>query len=69
MAFLRGDGISNREAVYNLMTKNLKVYKRREKLPFRNLRYKINPYIYKFFKKQSNYLDAINENLEILHIR
>ena len=49
-----GDGISNRVAlVYNLMTKNLKdVYKVEKKNYFLgNLRYKINPYLYKFFKK------------------
>ena len=49
-----GDGISNRVAlVYNLMTKNLKkVYKVEGKnYLLGNLRYKINPYIYKFFKK------------------
>ena len=49
-----GDGISNRVAlVYNLMTKNLKdVYKVERKNYFLgNLRYKINPYLYKFFKK------------------
>jgi hypothetical protein len=48
----QGDGKSNRIVlVYNLMTKNIKeVYKVEKKNYFLgNLRYKINPYFYRFF--------------------
>ena len=48
-----GDGKSNRLAlVYNLMTNDIKgVYKAENKNYFLgNLRYKINPYLYRFFK-------------------
>tara|TARA_Y100000996_G_C22526405_1_gene644599 strand:- start:1036 stop:1662 length:627 start_codon:yes stop_codon:yes gene_type:complete len=49
----KGDGKSNRVAlVYNLMTKRIKdVYKIEKKNYFLGqLRYKINPYLYRFFK-------------------
>ena len=57
MAFLSGDGKSNRIVlVYNLMTRRIKdVFKVENKnFIIGNLRYKINPYIYRFFKKQFN---------------
>ncbi len=50
----QGDGKSNRIVlVYNLMTKRIKeVFKAENKnFIFGNLRYKLNPYIYRFFKK------------------
>ena len=50
----RGDGKSNRIVlVYNLMTKNIKGVLKAEKKSYfvGNLRYKLNPYIYKFFNK------------------
>ena len=50
----QGDGKSNRIVlVYNLMTNRIKdVFKIENKNYFYgNLRYKLNPYIYKFFKK------------------
>tara|TARA_A100001015_G_scaffold200482_1_gene223845 strand:+ start:129 stop:758 length:630 start_codon:yes stop_codon:yes gene_type:complete len=50
----QGDGKSNRIVlVYNLMTKNIKGALKAEKKSYfvGNLRYKLNPYIYKFFKK------------------
>ena len=49
-----GDGLNNRIAlVYNLMTKKIKeVYKVENKnYLFGNFRFKINPYLFKFFKK------------------
>ena len=49
----KGDGKSNRVAlVYNLMTKTIKdVYKIEKKNYFLGqLRYKVNPYLYRFFK-------------------
>tara|TARA_Y200000002_G_C22629645_1_gene641900 strand:- start:206 stop:844 length:639 start_codon:yes stop_codon:yes gene_type:complete len=49
-----GDGLNNRIAlVYNLMTKRIKeVYKAENKnYLFGNFRFKINPYLFKFFKK------------------
>ena len=49
----KGDGKSNRVAlVYNLMTKRIKdVYKIEKKsYLFGQFRYKINPYLYRFFK-------------------
>ena len=48
----RGDGKSNRIVlVYNLMTKDIKGALKAEKKSYfvGNLRYKLNPYIYKFF--------------------
>ena len=50
----QGDGKSNRIVlVYNLMTRRIKdVFKVENKnFIIGNLRYKINPYIYRFFKK------------------
>lgn len=50
----QGDGKSNRIVlVYNLMTKNIKGVLKAEKKSYfvSNLRYKLNPYIYKFFNK------------------
>ncbi len=50
----QGDGKSNRIVlVYNLMTKNIKGVLKAEKKSYfvGNLRYKLNPYIYKFFNK------------------
>ena len=49
-----GDGLNDRIAlVYNLMTRRIKdVFKVENKnFIIGNLRYKINPYIYRFFKK------------------
>ena len=49
----KGDGISNRVAlVYNLMTNRIKdVYRAEGKNYFLgNLRYRLNPYLYRFFK-------------------
>tara|TARA_B100000989_G_scaffold298764_1_gene289689 strand:- start:7877 stop:8515 length:639 start_codon:yes stop_codon:yes gene_type:complete len=49
-----GDGLNNRIAlVYNLMTKRIKeVYKAENKnYLFGNFRFKINPYLFKFFNK------------------
>ena len=57
MAFLSGNGKSNRIVlVYNLMTRRIKdVFKVENKnFIIGNLRYKINPYIYRFLKKQFN---------------
>lgn len=50
----KGDGLNNRVAlVYNLMTNKIKeVYKLEKKNYFvGNFRFKINPYIFRFFKK------------------
>ncbi len=50
----RGDGISNRTAlVYNLMTTKIKDVCKIENSSYLStiLRYKINPYLYRFFKK------------------
>jgi hypothetical protein len=49
-----GDGVSTRVAlVYNLMTRKIKqVYKIEKKnYFFGQIRWKLNPYIYKYFKK------------------
>ena len=50
----KGDGRSNRIVlVYNLMTKRIRdVFKAENKnYIYGTLRYKLNPYIYRFFKK------------------
>ena len=49
-----GDGLNDRIAlVYNLMTKRIREVYKIEKKSYLlgNLRFKINPYLFKFFKK------------------